>query len=345
VPLHRCLRVLLTLGLLAPSLVAAQPRRLLLVIDASASMAERRAGETRFHVALQAAQQAVHHLPADAEVGVRVYGGQVGLQRKSESCRDSSLRLPFQAAAGLNLMEALSDIRPQGFSPIAHGLQLGAQDFGEMPGPRDLLLLSDGDDTCGGDPIAVARELSLHGVQVRVQTIVFRGDEIGRRALAQLSHLTGGETFVAADETALTAALEQAMREVLYPAVTAGDLDSAVDAGPDETRAMLLAPKKYARSTLSGVDPIDMFVVQHSVGTKVRLRVRVVEPSTEGVVVTVSERSGPELFQTQVTTDDWIETDPLVMPASRELFLSVRSAHLNQVIVYQLEVRVFSEVG
>lgn len=329
---------------LGPRLVAAQPRRFLLVLDASVSMAERRAGESRFHVALKAAQQAVSHLPTDTEVGVRVYGGRVGLQRKSESCRDSSLRLPFQPVAGLNLFAALSDLRPQGFSPIAHALRLAAQDFGEAAGSRDLLLLSDGDDTCEGDPMAVARELSMSGVQVRVQTIVFRGDEIGRRALAELSRFTGGETFVAADETTLTAVLELAMREVLYPAQTTGDLDSAVDAGRDESEAMPLAVKRFARSTLSGVDPIDMFAVRLSPGAKIQFRVRVTDPAAAGVSLSVLERGGVELFHAEVAGDTWIETDPVVTPPSRDLFLSLRAPGLTQVIVYQLEPRVFSEV-
>ena len=336
--------VCLALTLLS-GIAAAERNRFLVVLDASSSMAEKRSGETRFTTALRAAQQAVDRLPADTLVGVRLYGGRVGLTKRAESCRDSSLVMPFTLRSLFSLTSVAAQIHPQGFSPIAEALRQAGNDFGAGAGRHDLLLLSDGDDTCDGDPLAAARALSAAGVQLRVQTVAYRGDVQGRRSLADLAALTGGEAFVAADDSALSAVLEQAMHEVLYPTNPLGDLDGSVDAGSDEASALQLEPRAYRRSSLNGVDAIDTYLFRQPAGTKVQFRVRLAESVAEPVQFVVADGREGELIALTLTGDQFTKTDPVAMPVSGEVRVMIRCEGLAHSLVYQLEPSLFTEVG
>jgi hypothetical protein len=59
-------------------------------------------------------------------------------------------------------------LRPTGQTPIAFALNQAASDFGSLQSDRAVVLVTDGIESCGGDPVRAARELSEQGIMVHV---------------------------------------------------------------------------------------------------------------------------------------------------------------------------------
>jgi Ca-activated chloride channel family protein len=84
-------------------------------------------------------------------------------------------------------------LRPTGFTPIGHALALAARDL-PADGPRTIVLVSDGEDTCTPpDPCEVARNLRAQGVAVKVETVglLLEGPK-ARGQLQCIARATGG---------------------------------------------------------------------------------------------------------------------------------------------------------
>lgn len=185
---------------------AAAPRRVLLMLDASGSMAAREGGTTKLAAAQDALVSFAAQVPADAQLGLRVYGHR-GSNReadKAASCRGTELVHAFSPYAQAGFETAVRSFQPRGFTPIAASLQAAAQDFakaGATEAGNVVYLVSDGIETCGGDPAAAARALHASNVRVVVNVIGFDLDAQAERQLRSVAEAGGGQ-YVAARSAA-----------------------------------------------------------------------------------------------------------------------------------------------
>ena len=73
--------------------------------------------------------------------------------------------------------------------------------------------MSDGEESCGGDPCAVAAELDSRNIELRIHTIGFAADAGTRAQLQCIAEVTGGNYYEARD----TEGLRQALRSATAP--------------------------------------------------------------------------------------------------------------------------------
>ena len=101
-------------------------------------------------------------------------------------------------------------MRPLGQTPIAYSLQQAAHDFGALNDDRALVLVTDGIESCGGDPIEAARELRQQGIVVHVIGFGLgnAGDE-DTTSLQAIANASGGRFVTAGSAEELKAALAQ----------------------------------------------------------------------------------------------------------------------------------------
>lgn len=194
------------------------PRAIELVVDSSGSMWGWAGDGLKIDVARRAVTKLLDQLPRDTVVGLRAYG------HRDKTCTDTLLLVPPARLDLPRLLGALEALTPHGKTPIAHSLELAAQDLqplggGGWLGERIVVLVTDGIETCGGDPCAVAARLATPEVRVRANVIGFAlGTEVDATSLRCMAEATGG-TYVAADDAdALVEALARAV-EVLYTIV------------------------------------------------------------------------------------------------------------------------------
>jgi Mg-chelatase subunit ChlD len=211
------------------------------VLDASGSMLQRLDGERRIDIAKAAVTELVAEvLPDSVSLGMRVFG-----HREADSCR-TDLEIPAApldrgaAIAKVASIEAMNLAR----TPIAESLRLTAADIANGAGPKLIILVTDGEETCDGDPAAVIRELAAAGADVRVNIVGFAIDELMlQETFAEWARLGRGKYFNASDAGELAASLRESI-EVPYAVHDEGD--AIVATGTVNGAAITLDTGSYA---------------------------------------------------------------------------------------------------
>lgn len=143
--------------------------RILFVLDASGSMEGMWEGkESRMEIAKKILTRLVDSLRTnqDLELALRVYGHR--FNRQANNCQDTQLEVPFAAKNHNAIINKLKAITPRGTTPITYSLQQAANDFPSAAGYRNILILiTDGVESCGGDPCAASIEFQRKGIFLR----------------------------------------------------------------------------------------------------------------------------------------------------------------------------------
>lgn len=164
------------LGLSAPSRAPAAGEtpvtEIELILDASGSMWNKlEDGRFRIDAAKQVLTEFISQTPArpDLRIGLRIYGAKVHYS-KPGACEDSELVAPIAALDRSRLLAAVRDARAIGATPLAHSLNLAAEDFHEA-GRKQVIVCTDGEESCGGDVAAAIARLKALGSDVDVRFI------------------------------------------------------------------------------------------------------------------------------------------------------------------------------
>lgn len=165
-----------------------------LVLDASGSMARESGSSTRMAEAKEALSGFVDALPHGATVSLRVYGheGDNTDAGKDVSCASSELVHSGPVEAG-EFSEAVGAVDPTGWTPLALGIAEAAGDFPADATDGIVYVVTDGLETCGGDPVAAAEELSDSGIEPIINVIGFQTEDADQEALRSIARAGGGE--------------------------------------------------------------------------------------------------------------------------------------------------------
>jgi hypothetical protein len=182
---------------------AQEGRSIALILDASGSMnAKLAGGQTRIEAAKAAVAAFVGKLDPRTRLSYRAYGHQS--PTKERNCKDTELLVDF-GAAGANkdaILARTKDIKAQGYTPITHVIQLAAAEVGKEPGAHAVVLVSDGKETCEGDPCAAAKALADADAKLVIHTIGFNVDTAARfqlQCIAKVARGTYSDASGAAD--------------------------------------------------------------------------------------------------------------------------------------------------
>lgn len=222
------LRKLLTLGAAAaavaltavPAHAQQQPEYAptMLVLDASGSMrAPDPAGGTKLDAAKAAVHSFVAAAPARSKVGLTVYGTGTGSSdaEKTAGCADVRTLHGADIIDRAALNTAVDGVEASGYTPIGAALRTAADALPKQ-GPRSVVLVSDGEDTCAPpDPCEVARELERQGATIVVHAIGFGVDGPARKQLTCIAQQTGGTYTDAADGASLERVLPRVSQAAL----------------------------------------------------------------------------------------------------------------------------------
>lgn len=238
---------------------------MVMVLDASGSMREPHGdGRTRFAAAVSSLEQVVSALPGDLEVGLRVYGSRIS--DGPGSCRDSRLVVPVERKDDRALGRALDRARPLGNTPIAYSLEQAAADLPD-DGPRTIVLVSDGEESCGGDPCEVARDLSGQGLDLHVDVVGFQVDAAARNQLTCVAQAGRGTFYDAPDARSLVAQLSRLSQRAARAYAPAGVPVEGTDTAQG---APELAPGEYLDTIGDGGD-VETYTVAPDPGSSIHL--------------------------------------------------------------------------
>ncbi|UOB81948.1 VWA domain-containing protein (plasmid) [Bacillus sp. ZJS3] len=149
-----------------------------ILLDASGSMAGKFNGQVKMEAAKKAIYNYLDKIPDNANVMLRVYGhkGSNNENDKSLSCGSSEVMYPLQPYKKEQFNAALSNFGPKGWTPLASAIESVNDDFKEYTGEENLnvvYIVSDGEETCGGDPVNAAKNLNQSNTHAVVNIIGF----------------------------------------------------------------------------------------------------------------------------------------------------------------------------
>lgn len=163
------LPLLLSVALATPAPALDCARDAMLVFDGSASMAEvgyDAAAPTRIEEARAAMRRAMPQIAPVRRVGLLIYG-----PGGADSCSGIGLRFVPMADAAEPVIGALEALNPGGLTPLAESVEAAAEVLG---GRGIVVLVTDGNETCGGRPCALGRDLAARAPGLVVHVIGFR---------------------------------------------------------------------------------------------------------------------------------------------------------------------------
>ncbi|MCC6919035.1 MAG: VWA domain-containing protein [Alphaproteobacteria bacterium] len=189
----------------------------MMILDASGSMWGVVGGETKIAAARSAVRTLLDGWPATRRLGLMAYG-----HRRKGDCADIETIAPVGTADAAAIGAAVDRLNPKGKTPIADALTRAATDLRSSETRATILLVSDGIETCGGDPCAVARALDASGVDFTAHVVGFDVTDPAARAQLQcIADVSGGVYRDAADAGGLAEALKQVAGEAGGTAKTA----------------------------------------------------------------------------------------------------------------------------
>ncbi len=154
----------------------ASPEYVQLILDASGSMRRYTGKRRMISVARDIVRQVVKGLPLDIKVAMRVYGEQIREGRHG-ACEDSRLLFGFGALGREQMLKKITQIRALGTTPIAYTLEQMAKDQKGIKQRRLAILVTDGKEECGGDPVKVMQRLRIEDPRLRLNVVGFAIDD------------------------------------------------------------------------------------------------------------------------------------------------------------------------
>ena len=175
-----------------------QDVNILFLIDASYSMKEKFGGTDRkMSSAKQVIEQAMTMIPSSVNVGLRVFGQSFSGAPEID-CRQTFMLVPLGQHNRGSLISAVRTVQPAGLTPLEFALRRCAEeDFSRVQGTKTIILISDGKDTCGGNPCEYMRQMSRYGIRIKCDIVglELRRDKEAREQLNCLAESTGGKYY------------------------------------------------------------------------------------------------------------------------------------------------------
>ncbi|MGB5400272.1 MAG: VWA domain-containing protein, partial [Thermoanaerobaculia bacterium] len=236
-----------------------------LILDASGSMLQKLEGRRRIDIAREVLVDLVEStIPAGTPLALRVFG-----HRTAGACQ-TDLEVPLQPLEPSVVTPVLRKTEAKNLAktPIAQSLALVAEDLKGATGQKIIILVTDGEETCEGDPQAAIEKLKQEGFDVRVNIVGFAiEDEALKATFSRWAELGGGLYFNATSGEELGLAMRRALEtkfnvidaagEVVAAGMTNGD-PVAVPAGSYTVRVLTTPPLVFEDVRLRGDDSVEL---------------------------------------------------------------------------------------
>jgi Ca-activated chloride channel family protein len=178
-----------------------------LILDASGSMAESDAPGPRIDAAKAAATSLADALPDGATVGLTTYGTGTGNSEaeRSAGCQDVTTALALGPLDRDQMRKHIDGLHPSGWTPMSLALNVAVAQLPADGTPQAIVLVSDGEDTCGAPPCDTATTAKTSHPSLTISTVGFKTEGPANEQLNCIANVTGG-LFVEAQNASQLAA-------------------------------------------------------------------------------------------------------------------------------------------
>lgn len=175
-----------------PSHISINGEAVMLLVDFSGSMG-RWIAEAK-----ETLQFILPRIPYRSAVALRVFGERATEGGKEAACVSSRLVTNFEKENQEDVSEGLSGAKLGGMTPLVYGLQqviesdfrgVSVYNSNRTRNKKKIILVTDGFETCGGDPCAYIKEVMRKRNDIKIDVIQLGNSD----RLACLAEATGGE--------------------------------------------------------------------------------------------------------------------------------------------------------
>jgi Ca-activated chloride channel family protein len=194
---------------------SAKQSNIAFILDASGSMAAKlpNSTQTKIQVAKQVMTELVTQVPTNVKTALWFYGHRYPQEPKEKSCQDIERAFPLGAINVSAYTQAIQRVNTIGYTPIADSLTQAAKDLPAGDNQNNtIILVSDGEETCGGDPCKVAAALKASNSRVTIHVVGYNVEEVARKQLQCVADASGGMYRDASSADLLREALSNAVK-------------------------------------------------------------------------------------------------------------------------------------
>jgi hypothetical protein len=196
-----CLVAIFSLSFSSSALAESAEKDMLLVFDASGSMKDEFGGVPRIDSLKEAVGSLLGSLDTSVMVGLRPFA-HIKKDIQADACKVTTLAQRFTSERSIintqtSLLQAVGS-----YTPLAYTLTTAGGDF-KVGNDNVLILLTDGKDTCGGDPVKAAGELFNSSKKIKVYVIGMGVDSDTKKQLALIASTGGGVYYDANNSSSL----------------------------------------------------------------------------------------------------------------------------------------------
>ncbi|MBP7283119.1 MAG: VWA domain-containing protein [Leptospiraceae bacterium] len=197
---------------------------LVIVLDQSGSMSEKLGADTRMEVAKRVSLKLIEKFPTTAAgLGFYSYGtSQPELDAdsaESNGCKSFvEWQSPFQKLNRVELKEHVSKMQPELGTPIAYSLQKFRESILDKKGKFNLLLITDGGESCNGDPVEEAKKLVMLNnktLMIKLSVIGFGVDAKTEMELKKIAEASNGTYQTVTSEEALEDIFQKPIKDII----------------------------------------------------------------------------------------------------------------------------------
>jgi Ca-activated chloride channel family protein len=181
---------------------------LVFILDASGSMGAQIQGKMKIDIAKEVLSGLIQELPAGVNVGLFAYG-----HRQKADCNDVEELTQLGPLDRQDLVAKIKNLDHKGKTPITLSVQKVAEGLKTLEDETTIILVSDGEETCEGDPCAMVKELKSSGIKFVMHVIGFDVTEKEKAQLACLAEAGGGSYFTAKNVGELTSAAKKVVEK------------------------------------------------------------------------------------------------------------------------------------
>jgi len=197
-----------------------------LILDSSGSMKEEMEGAPKYLAARRVMTDLLKVLPDDATVGLRIFGHMAFWNPAKEPMPEATDKRYFTDSEIVvsigqltkerrkGIQDWIEYLTPKGATPLCYSLVQASKDFpAQWKGPKTVVLVSDGIETCGGKLEDVEKAYAGKDVSLVIHVVGFDVKEAKEQEyLKSLARIGRGQYFNAASSKQLADSLTRALR-------------------------------------------------------------------------------------------------------------------------------------
>lgn len=184
-------------------------RPILFILDASGSMAELFDNVPRMVAARVMLFEKLKRLDPERPVGLVAYGNRIA------GCRSTRIYAPIRKLNRKSLISQIKRMHPAGATPLANTLRLVRNTILPLYPGTTIVIISDGAESCGGNPVREAQRIKAMGADIKVNIIGLAVDKATANQLQQVARATNGQYFDVHNHTDFANAIDASSKPIV----------------------------------------------------------------------------------------------------------------------------------